>query len=75
MSRVLAAGLLEPGEWRLVAIGANRSPAMATYLRGWDETEFRAFKIDVLRIENGGVAEITTFGTSLFPAFGLPPTL
>ena len=71
----LAAGLLDPGEWRLVAIGANRSPAMATYLRGWDETEFKAFKIDVLRIENGGVAEITTFGTSLFPAFGLPLTL
>jgi RNA polymerase sigma-70 factor (ECF subfamily) len=71
----LAAGLLDPGEWRVVAIGANRSPAMATYLRGWDETEFKAFKIDVLRIENGGVAEITTFGTSLFPAFGLPPTL
>ena len=50
----LKAGLMDPGEWRLVAIGANRSPAMATYLRAWDETEFRAFKIDVLRIEDGG---------------------
>jgi hypothetical protein len=48
---------------------------MATYLRGWDETEFKAFKIDVLRIEDGGVAEITTFSASLFPAFGLPATL
>jgi RNA polymerase sigma-70 factor (TIGR02960 family) len=71
----LEAGLMEPGEWRLVAIGSNRSPAMATYLRGWDETEFKAFKIDVMRIEDGGVAEITTFGASLFPVFGLAPTL
>ena len=71
----LKAGLMDPGEWRIVPIGANRSPAMATYLRGWDETEFKAFKIDVLRIEDGGVAEITTFSASLFPEFGLPPTL
>jgi RNA polymerase sigma-70 factor (ECF subfamily) len=71
----LEAGLKDPGEWRLVAIGANRSPAMATYLRAWDDTEFRAFKIDVMRIEGGLVAEITTFGASLFPTFGLAPTL
>jgi RNA polymerase sigma-70 factor (ECF subfamily) len=71
----LEAGLKDPGEWRLVAVGANRSPAMATYLRAWEDTEFRAFKIDVLRVEGGLVAEITTFGASLFPAFGLPPTL
>jgi RNA polymerase sigma-70 factor (ECF subfamily) len=70
----LEAGLKDPGEWRLVAVGANRSPAMATYLRAWDDTTFRAFKIDVMRVEDGLVAEITTFGSSLFPAFGLPPT-
>ena len=33
--------------------------------------EFRAFKLDVLRIEAGLIAEITTFGADLFPAFGL----
>jgi RNA polymerase sigma-70 factor (ECF subfamily) len=71
----LEAGLKDPGEWRLVSIGANRSPAMATYLRAWDDTVFRAFKIDVMRVEDGLVAEITTFDTSLFPAFGLAPTL
>jgi len=71
----LEAGLKDPGEWRLVAIGANRSPALATYLRPWGETEFRAFKIDVMRVEEGLVAEITTFDASLFLAFGLPPTL
>jgi RNA polymerase sigma-70 factor (ECF subfamily) len=36
---------------------------------------FRAFKFDVLRIEGGLIAEITTFGSTLFPVFGLPPTL
>jgi hypothetical protein len=29
----------------------------------------------VLRIEGGLIAEITTFGASLFQAFGLPATL
>jgi len=31
--------------------------------------------LDVLRIEDGLVAEITTFVPELVPAFGLPPTL
>lgn len=38
------------------------------------DSEFRAFKLDVLRIEGGAIAEITTFGYGL-RAFGLPPTL
>jgi hypothetical protein len=29
----------------------------------------------VLRVEGGLIAEITTFRTSLVPAFDLPPTL
>jgi ketosteroid isomerase-like protein len=36
---------------------------------------YRAFKLDVLRIRDGRIAEITTFNADLFPAFGLPPTL
>ena len=44
-------------------------------LRRPGDSEFRAFKFDVLRIEDGIIAEITTFGAGLFPAFGLPPTL
>jgi RNA polymerase sigma-70 factor (ECF subfamily) len=71
----LEAGLKDPGEWRLVPTGANRQPAMASYLREWGGSEFRAFKLDVMRVEGGMVAEITTFGPSLFPEFGLPPTL
>ena len=72
---LLEQGLTEPGEWRLVATRANRMPAAACYLRAHGETEFRAFKIDVLRIEDGRIAEITTFGNAQFPAFGLAPAL
>ena len=63
------------GDWRLVPTQANRMPTAASYLRRPGDSEFRAFKFDVLRTEDGAVAEITTFGAGLFPAFGLPPTL
>jgi len=63
------------GDWRLVPTRANRLPTAASYLRPPGHTQFRAFKFDVLRIEDGVIAEITTFGAGLFPAFGLPPTL
>jgi RNA polymerase sigma-70 factor (ECF subfamily) len=66
---------LREGEWRLVPTLANRMPTAASYLRRDGDSQFRAFKFDVLRIENGRIAEITTFGPSLFPTFGLPPTL
>jgi RNA polymerase sigma-70 factor (ECF subfamily) len=63
------------GEWKLVPIVANRLPAAASYLRAPGETTFRAFKIDVLRIAGGRIAEITTFDSTLFAQFGLEPTL
>jgi RNA polymerase sigma-70 factor (ECF subfamily) len=66
---------LREGEWRLVPTRANRMPTAASYLRRPGDSEFRAFKVDVLRIEHGLIAEITTFGAELFPAFGLAPTL
>ena len=59
-------------EWRLVPTAANRQPAAASYVRTPGATEYRAFKLDVLRIEDGAIAAINTFGTRLFPAFGLP---
>jgi len=70
-----AFGPQREGDWRLVPTTANRMPAAASYLRRPGDTEFRAFKLDVLRIEDDAVAEITTFGYSLFPHFGLPETL
>jgi RNA polymerase sigma-70 factor (TIGR02960 family) len=66
---------LRDGEWRLVPTWANRMPTAASYLRQPGDSMFRAFKFDVLRIENERIAEITTFGAELFPAFGLAPTL
>jgi RNA polymerase sigma-70 factor (TIGR02960 family) len=63
------------GDWRLVPTCANRMPTAASYLRRPGDSEFRAFKFDVLRIEDGAIAEITTFGAALFPVFGLSPTL
>ena len=63
------------GAWRLVPAGANRMPAAASYLRRPGENQFRAFKLDVLRIEAGRIAEITTFNADLFGAFGLTPVL
>jgi RNA polymerase sigma-70 factor (TIGR02960 family) len=71
--RPLLAGAFgeEGGEWRLVPTMANRMPTAASYLRTRGDNLFRAFKFDVLRIEWGRIAEITTFGAELFPAFGL----
>lgn len=61
--------------WRLVATRANRQLAAANYLRRPGETTWRPFKIDVLRVEAGVIAEITTFDADLLPTFGLPPRL
>ena len=63
------------GEWKLVPTRANRMPTAASYLRAHGDDTFRAFKFDVLRIEGGRIAEITTFDAALFAAFGLPETL
>jgi RNA polymerase sigma-70 factor (ECF subfamily) len=63
------------GDWRLVPTRANRMPTAASYLRRPGDTEFRAFKFDVLRIEDDRIAEVTTFGPALFPVFDLPPIL
>jgi RNA polymerase sigma-70 factor (TIGR02960 family) len=63
------------GDWRLVPTMANRMPTAASYLRRPGDSEFRAFKFDVLRIAGGEIVEITTFGPELFARFGLAPTL
>jgi RNA polymerase sigma-70 factor (ECF subfamily) len=66
------------GEWRSLETAANRQAAAAFYVRAPGDTEFRAFAIDVLGIEDGKIAEITSFITDRFdpfPVFGLPATL
>jgi RNA polymerase sigma-70 factor (ECF subfamily) len=62
-------------QWRFMATRANRQPAAALYTRRPGEGEYRASVIDVLRIEEGLIAQIDSFVLpDLFPAFGLPPT-
>ncbi len=77
--REAIAGLAErartTGDWRLLATAANGQPAAACYLREPGASQFVAFKIDVLRLVDGAIAEITTFGVKHFPAFDLPPVL
>ena len=63
------------GELRSVPTRANRQPAVAIYVRKPGDDEFRAMALDVLRVEDGEVAEVTTFVPELFRAFGLAPML
>jgi RNA polymerase sigma-70 factor (ECF subfamily) len=63
------------GEWRSVSTRANRQPAVAGYVRRPGESLYRAQVLNVLRIEDGKIAEITSFEPRLFAAFDLPPTI
>jgi RNA polymerase sigma-70 factor (ECF subfamily) len=55
---------------------ANRMPAVTNYVRRPGDTHYRAFMIDVLRIEDGAVSEILAFDMpDMLDAFGLPGTL
>jgi RNA polymerase sigma-70 factor, ECF subfamily len=64
------------GQLRTLVAGANMQPAAAHYLREPGESGYRPLALDVLLLEGGSVAEITSFvAPELFPAFGLPPTL
>ena len=59
-----------------MAATANRQPAAASYVRAAGASAYRPMGIDVLRIEYGLIAEITTFlQPELFGAFGLPAAL
>jgi RNA polymerase sigma-70 factor (ECF subfamily) len=63
------------GEWRTIETGSNLQPAAGFYVRRPGDDTFRAFAVDLLRIEDGKVTEITAFLSDVFPAFGLPATL
>jgi RNA polymerase sigma-70 factor, ECF subfamily len=64
-----------PGDFRMLATGANRQPAAVAYLRARGDSVYRLSGLNVLRIEGGEIAEITSFRPDLCAAFGLPPTL
>ena len=63
------------GRVRCVTTRANRQPAVAYYVLHNGETTYRALTLVVLRIEEGGIAEIVNFLPDVFEAFGLPDTL
>jgi RNA polymerase sigma-70 factor (ECF subfamily) len=76
--RIAAGQGFEPsfGRLRTLPTAANRQPAAAHYLCPPGESEYRALALDVLRVEHGRVAEISSFVfPELFPAFGLAPLL
>lgn len=60
------------GHWQHLCTRANGRPAVGGYVRRPGTTVYRAQNLDVIRIEGGRIAEITTFEPHLLPAFGLP---
>jgi RNA polymerase sigma-70 factor (ECF subfamily) len=65
----------DAGEWRLLPARLNRMPAAASYHRAPGAREFTPFKVDLLRVRDGRIAEVTTFGSAVFAELGLPPVL
>jgi RNA polymerase sigma-70 factor, ECF subfamily len=60
------------GELLLVPVWLNRQPAAATYARRPGEAAFRALAVDVLRVEDGVLAEVLSWEhTAAFPVFDL----
>jgi RNA polymerase sigma-70 factor (ECF subfamily) len=68
-------GTEEFGRLRCVTTRTNRQPAVACYLLGKSDTTYRAMAVDVLRIEEGMISEVVTFGPEVFGSLGLPITL
>ena len=62
-------------DWRCVTTTANGQPAVAAYLRRPGTATYEAIAMDVLRIEDGLIAEIITFDSDVFGWFGLPSQL
>ena len=64
------------GSWRVRVTTANGQPAVASYLRGDDDHEHRAWAVNVLTLREDRIADVTSFiGADHFALFGLPPAL
>lgn len=65
-----------PLDWRTFPTSANGRPALINYLRRPGSPHYEALVVDVLRIEDGKIAESNAFiGTQHVAAFGMPATL
>jgi RNA polymerase sigma-70 factor (ECF subfamily) len=73
----LGPGIGCQGSRVIPTVAANGSPAFGQYKPSETGSGFDPWALQVLEIENGGIAELTFFlGTeTLFPLFGLPPRL
>lgn len=60
------------GRLRCVVTRANLQPAVAVYVCQPGDSTWRALALDILRIEDGLIAEIVVFPSDRFPLFGLP---
>ncbi|RYI99446.1 MAG: hypothetical protein EON52_25845 [Actinomycetales bacterium] len=63
------------GEMRAIATSANRQPAAAFYLWNEQEGAYLPLTLDVLRIVDGEIVEITTFHDDQLARFDLPDRL
>jgi RNA polymerase sigma-70 factor (ECF subfamily) len=63
------------GNMRCLVTGANGQPAVAGYVRKPGDAAYAPLAIDVLRLQDGVVTEIVTFGGAVFEHFDLPATL
>jgi RNA polymerase sigma-70 factor, ECF subfamily len=68
-------GPANEGDFRALPTAANRQPAAAIYLRRHGDAEYRLVAMEVLRIEDGLIVEISSFLPDLIGAFDLPATL
>ncbi len=60
---------------RSVATSVNRQPALGFYLWREDEAAWMPLTVDVLRVSDGMVTEVTIFGADQFARLGLPDRL
>ena len=65
----------EFGSLRCLITRANRQPAVANYVKRPGDPAHLPLALDVLRIQDGAVIEIVTFGPEVFPAFDLPRSI
>ncbi|MEU4607406.1 RNA polymerase subunit sigma-70 [Kribbella sp. NPDC023972] len=78
--RVLAANL-DPsgntyrGTWRFLPTTLNHQPTLAAYLRTPTQPTFHPFGVDIFRIEQSLIAEITAYQLTDFTRLNLPPHL
>ena len=71
----LESGYAEMSGLRAVHTSVNRQPAIGYYEWREEAGAYLPLTVDVLRVVDGGIAEILTFHDDQFPRLGLPERL